>query len=177
MTHAMTRSVSFQENIALSPPTSNGTASKQPGDTGHHAACRFYVELSKGNGKSEIQAVFTEVSGMQVEMVTTDYEEGGMNNFVHRLPGRLKVSNVTFKNGMTKSMDFLNWAMRAALEKPMERRHVTVSLFDSLGKPVVRWHFADAFPVKWVGPQFTADSTAVAIESVELAHNGIRVES
>jgi phage tail-like protein len=177
MTQAMARSVTFQEDIHPSPPSTNGIVSKQPGDTGHHAACRFYVEISKGNGKSEIQALFTEVSGMQVEMQTTDYEEGGMNNFVHRLPGRLKVGNVTFKHGMTKSMDFLNWAMRAALEKPMERRHVTVFLYDSLGKPVVRWHFENAFPVKWVGPQFTADSTSVAIESVELAHEGIRVDS
>src|SRR5437016_8239237 len=70
---------------------------------GAHAACRFYVEVgTKGSGR-EIQALFTEVSGLQVEMQVMDYEEGGVNNYIRRLPGRLKVGNVTLKRGLTKS--------------------------------------------------------------------------
>ena len=42
---------------------------------------------------------------------------------------------------------------------------------------MMRWNFLNAFPVKWVGPQFTADSTTLAIESVELAHEGLTVET
>lgn len=148
-------------------------ALKQPGDTGHEAACRFYVEISQPSSKDALHALFTEVSGLQVEMVTTDYEEGGMNTFVHKLPGRLKVSNVTLKHGLTKSMDFMQWCVNAATQKPMDRRNLSVIMYDSMGTVVVRWDFADAFPVKWVGPQFTADSTTIAIESVELAHKGV----
>jgi phage tail-like protein len=167
--------VMITEGIPKSP-SSNGTP-RRANQADAHAACRFYVEIGKSDGGREIQAVFTELGGLQVEMQVTDYEEGGTNNFIHRLPGRLKVGNITLKRGLTRSNDFLRWCMRAALEKPMDRRNVSVVLFDVKGKPVVRWNFMRAFPVKWVGPQFTADSTTMAIESVELAHEGLTVES
>jgi len=143
-----------------------------------HAACRFYVEIGNNQG-SPIQAVFTEVSGLQVEMQVTEYEEGGTNSFVHRLPGRLKISNVTLKHGLTRSKDFLNWCLTPATRpKPsVDRRNVSVVMFDVAGQEVIRWNFAGAFPVKWVGPQFTADSTSMAIESLELAHQGMNIDT
>lgn len=151
-------------------------AAHQPGETGHHAACRFYVQISTPSSRDSLQALFTEVSGLQIEMVTSDLEEGGMNDFVHKLPGRLKVSNVTLKHGLTKSMDFMQWCINAATKKPMDRRNVSVIMYDTMGEPVVRWDFADAFPVRWSGPQFTADSTMMAIESIELAHRGVTLQ-
>jgi phage tail-like protein len=162
------------EGVAELPgnATSNGAATSSS-----YAANRFYVGIGKGQGSKEILAVFTELSGLQVEMVLTDYEEGGTNNFVHRLPGRLKVGNITLKHGLTKSNEFLQWCLAAALQKPMDRRNVTVSLHAQTGVSVVKWNFMNAFPVKWVGPQFTADSTSVAIESVELAHEGLTVDT
>jgi phage tail-like protein len=59
----------------------------------------------------------------------------------------------------------------------MDRRNVSIVLFDQAANTVMRWNFLNAFPVKWVGPQFTADSTTLAIESVELAHEGLTVET
>ena len=160
-----------QSSSAPMPAAKNGSQ-----ETGAHAACRFYLEVGKPGGGKQIQAVFTELSGLQIEMQVTDYEEGGTNNFVHRLPGRLKVGNITLKRGLTKSNDFLTWCMGAALKKPMDRRNVSVVMYDVKGLPVLRWNFTRAFPVKWVGPQFTADSTAMAIETVELTHEGVTVE-
>ncbi len=153
----------------LKSPSTNGTQNG-PGSGGAHAACRFYVEIGGKGGGKQIVALFTEVSGLQVEMMVTEYEEGGTNNFVHKLPGRLKVSNVTLKHGITKSNDFLKWCMT------LERRNVTVVMYDVKSQVVVRWNFNNAYPVKWVGPQFTADSTAIAIESIELAHEGLTLE-
>ena len=128
-----------------------------------------------GDAGKALQAVFTEVSGLQVEMQVTDYEEGGTNNFVHRLPGRLKVGNITLKHGMTLSNTFLKWCMKTNIGS-LQRQNVTVVLFDTVGDVVVRWHFNKAYPVKWTGPQFTADSTAIAIESIELTHEGLTVD-
>ncbi len=163
--------VTIRENVSFSLPSSSQNT---PLGGQAHAACRFYVEISKGEfGKGEakqVQAVFTEVSGLQVEMQTMDYEEGGANTYVHRLPGRLKVGNVTLKHGMTRSNEFLKWCLK------LERRNMSVVMFDSHGQAVVRWNFNDAYPVKWVGPQFTADSTSMAIESIELAHKGVTVD-
>jgi phage tail-like protein len=160
-------------------PSPNGASAPRKGKpTDRHAANRFYVEVGATKGKTDFQAVFSEVSGLQVEMQTTDYEEGGENNFVHKLPGRLKVSNVTLKRGLVRSNEFLHWLTHTGLLKPMDRRNVSVVLFDQTGQTVVmRWNFLKAFPVKWVGPQFAADSTTIAIESVELAHEGMTVET
>jgi phage tail-like protein len=158
--------VAVIEGVALSPPAANGTAARGEGG---HAACRFYVEMGKAGAKA-VQAVFTEVSGLQIEMQVTEYEEGGTNNFIHKLPGRLKVSNVTLKHGITRSNDFLSWCLS------IERRNVSVVMYDVAGAAVMRWNFTDAYPVKWVGPQFTADSTAMAIETIEIAHRGVTVE-
>jgi len=130
-------------------------------------SCRFYVAF---NGVT--QAVFTELSGLAMELVVEDVEEGGNNHFVHRLPGRCKVSNITLKRGMTKSNEFMAWIVDMA-KGTVKRRNVTVSLFSADGKPAVQWSFANAYPVKWSGPQFKADDTAVAIETVEFAHDGM----
>jgi phage tail-like protein len=161
----------------------NGHTS-EPRDMGTHAACRFYVEIGRPGGQGDIAAVFTEVSGLSLEMQVTEYEEGGTNGFIHKLPGRLKVGNVTLKRGITRSNDFFKWAHPAAAQADpklggfkVDRRNISVILYDVKGKPVVRWNFKRAFPVKWTGPQFTADSTALAIETVEIAHVGVTVES
>jgi phage tail-like protein len=156
------------EGVGFSPSAGGATANGTAAPGGGHAACRFYVEV--GDGGKQIQAVFTEVSGLQVEMQTMDYEEGGTNTFVHRLPGRLKIGNITLKHGLTKSNDFLKWCLQ------FERKNLTVVMYDVAGQPVIRWHFNKAYVVKWSGPQFTADSTAMALESVEITHQGLTVE-
>jgi phage tail-like protein len=160
--------VTITEGAAFSAgpiSSSNGSSARTDGG---HAACRFYVEI--GDGGKQIQAMFTELSGLQVEMQVMEYQEGGTNNFVHHLPGPLKVGNITLKHGLTRSNDFLKWCMN------IERKNVTVVMYDVAGQPVVRWHFNKAYAVKWTGPSFTADSTAMAIESVEITHQGLTIE-
>jgi phage tail-like protein len=118
------------------------------------------------------QGVFTEVGGMQVEMDVLDYQEGGNNGFVHRLPGVTKVSNLTLKRGMTTSNEFYKWCADIASGK-FTRRHVTVVMYDSAGTELMRWNFVNAYPVRWVGPQLLAPDTAAAVETLELAHEGM----
>jgi phage tail-like protein len=131
-------------------------------------SCRFYVEI---DGMPE--AVFTEVGGLQVEMDVLEYQEGGMNDFVYRLPGRTKVSNITLKRGMARGNGFFRWCMDVAGGQ-IDRRNVSVVMYDVAGKEVLRWDFAGAYPVKWVGPQFQAAGNVPAIETLELAHNGLQ---
>jgi len=129
--------------------------------------CRFYVQIDES-----IQAVFTEVSGLQLEMEVMEYAEGGNNAFVHRLPGRTKVSNLTLKRGLTGSNEFFKWYLEVAQGK-ITRRHVSVIMYDVHGDELSRWEFIDAYPVKWIGPQLNAGGAAVAIETLELAHSGM----
>lgn len=132
-----------------------------------HPNCRFYVEI---NGIPK--AVFTEVSGLQVETEVMEYAEGGNNGFVHRLPGRTKVGNVTLKRGMTASNDFLKWYLEIAHGR-ITRRNLSVVMYDVEGTELLRWNFVQAYPVKWQGPQFTAEGKAMAVETLELAHGGL----
>ena len=130
---------------------------------------RFYVLIDHIP-----QALFTEVSGLQLETVVQDYEEGGVNHYVHRLPGRTKVSNLTLKRGMTITNEFFKWYVDFMSGK-MKRKNISVVMYDTTGKEILRWNFLRAFPVKWAGPQFSADGKSVAIETLELAHDGLNV--
>ena len=69
-----------------------------------YSSSRFYVMID-----SMAQAVFTELSGLQVETEVMEYAEGGNNDFVHRLPGRTRVGNITLKRGITSSNDLFKW--------------------------------------------------------------------
>ena len=132
-----------------------------------HANCRFYVTIG-----SDTQAMFTEMGGLQFETAVTEYEEGGSNGYIHRLPGRTKISNITLKCGVTKSHAFYDWYLDI-LQGKFRTQHVTVFMYDAAGDKLAQWDFLEAYPVKWVGPQLTADGKNAAIETLELAHSGL----
>jgi phage tail-like protein len=132
-----------------------------------YANCRFYVEI---NGIT--RAVFTELGPIQIETMTEEYAEGGNNFFVYRLPGHTRVGNVILKRGLTKTMELFNWYMQIVQGK-MDRRHMSVSVYDTQGATIARWDFINAFPVRWVGPQLQSDGGLIAIETLELAHEGL----
>ncbi len=131
---------------------------------------RFYVIIERIP-----QAVFTEVSGLQLETVVQDYEEGGNNYFVHRVPGRTKVGNLILKRGMTKTNEFFKWYIDFMTGREKKRQNISLVMYDTSGKELLRWNFFGAYPVKWTGPQFSADGKNIAIETLELAHNGLNV--
>ena len=134
-----------------------------------HPNCRFYVEID-----GMAQAVFTEVSGLQLEMEVMEYQEGGVNDFVHRLPGRTKSSNLTLKRGMTSSNKFFNWYAELAAGK-ITPKNVSVVMYDVKGNELARWNLIKAYPVKWIGPQFNAHDAAAAVETLELAHERLEL--
>src|SRR6266705_1253867 len=97
--------------------------------------CRFYVKLG-----DKVGGVFTEVSGLLVVMDVMEYQEGGNNGFVHRLPCFTKVSNITLKRGMTKSNDFYKWCMEMASGQ-FTRRNVSIVMYDPAGNELMHWDF------------------------------------
>lgn len=128
---------------------------------------RFYVDIG-GVGK----AMFTELGGLQIETEVKEYAEGGLNEFVHRLPGRTRVGNLTLKRGMAQDDRLLHWYLRVVSGR-VERHNVTVQVFGVDGSRLFRWDFKDAYPVKWIGPQLSASGNALAIDTLELAHGGL----
>lgn len=121
---------------------------------------------------------FTEVSGLNITHEVVDYREG--NSPVDtsiKIPGRTKFDNIILKRGIVRGdVDFYNW-MKTKQNSQIDRRDITISLLDETHSPIMVWKVFNAFPVKYTGPQLQARSSEVAIESIEIAHEGIRIES
>jgi phage tail-like protein len=137
---------------------------------------KFHVEIG-----DITEAAFSECSGLDISTEVFEYKEGGMNEYVHKLPGRTKYSNITLKRGFATSNELFKWykEMETCLlgHEVFKPREVTIKLYSSVvqGK-VMRWKLYDAFPVKWVGPTFNSAEAAIAVESLEFAHHGIETD-
>ncbi|PKM82004.1 MAG: phage tail protein [Firmicutes bacterium HGW-Firmicutes-14] len=115
---------------------------------------------------------FSEVSGINAETEVEEYREGGVNDYVHRLPKITKYPNLILKRGITDSDTLWKWYRNVAAGK-VERKNGSVILLDYAGNEKWRWNFSQAYPVKWSGPDLKADNSLVAVETLELAHNGL----
>jgi phage tail-like protein len=121
---------------------------------------------------------FTEVSGLSVQIDVEEVPEGGQNQFVHKLPGRMKWPNLVLKRGITKSDDLFEWFRLssgdgfAGEKHRLKRRNGAISVVNGRGVPLRTWRFAGAYPVKWTGPRFSASSRDLAVEELEVCHHG-----
>jgi phage tail-like protein len=121
-------------------------------------------------------ARFSECSGLEFEQETFDYKEGGLNTGLHRLPGRFKFTNLTLKKGIaTDGAVLWNW-VKSTAQGTIQTKGVTVTLFDLSGKPLRVWTYQDAYPVKWSSSALNAEQSAIAIETLVLAHQGMTFE-
>jgi phage tail-like protein len=118
-------------------------------------------------------ATFSECSGLGLTMQSDKVEEGGVNHTTRKLPGRSDFTNITLKHGVTSSTELFNWIMEA-MNGRIERKTVTIHVLEVAKSTteMTHWQFMRAFPVKWTGPSFQVSSSAVAVETLELAHDG-----
>jgi phage tail-like protein len=116
---------------------------------------------------------FREISGLQMEREVLEYTEGGNNDFVHKLPGRVKYPNLVLKRGVTNQDELMKWFWQT--QRTPDRKDVTVKLVDPSTKVMRTWAFRQAYPVKWIGPTLNAGSDSPATEQLELAHSGLVV--
>ncbi len=129
---------------------------------------RFLVEI-----QGLVVGGFSEVSGLQANTEVEEIKEGGVNDFVHKLPKITKYPNITLKRGITDLDALWHWHQDVVNGK-VERKTVFIMLMDSEGNEKWRWSFEHAYPVKWTGPDLKADGSTVGVETLELAHNGIK---
>lgn len=116
---------------------------------------------------------FSEVTGLQIETEVEDYREGGQNAYIHKLAGPTRYpSNVVLKHGLT-DIEFLWRWHQDVVQGEIKRRNCTVYLLDRMRLPAMWWDIAEAFPVKWSGPDLRAEDNSVAVETIELVHRGI----
>jgi phage tail-like protein len=113
---------------------------------------------------------FQECSGLGVEYEVFEWAEGGENRFVHKLRGRAKFPNIVLKRGVTYEDAMIKWFKECA--DKTERKSVTIQLLAGDRKPIRKWAFDGAFPIKWTGPTFNAGQGSPAQETLELVHQG-----
>jgi len=119
---------------------------------------------------------FSEASGLTAEGDAVDYREGtDQQQNVRKLTGLRKYSNVTLKRGYTQDKSLWRWYGNIVNGQP-DRRDVTITLLNEARQPVLRWHAESAWINKIEGPSFKAAGNEVALESVELVHEGLTLE-
>jgi phage tail-like protein len=128
----------------------------------------FLVEI-----QGIIRAGFHQVSGLDVTIDVHDFREGGMNITMRKLFGLVKHTNLQLRKGMTSDMTLYNWHRRN-VEGATERHNGSILVLDRAGNEVARWDFYRAWPTKYQGPEFNAEANDVAIELLELAHEGLK---
>ena len=121
---------------------------------------------------------FTEVSGLNISHEVVSYREGSspVDSSI-KIPGRTKYDNIVLKRGIVKGdIDFFKW-MKTKQNSQIERRDIFIKLLDETHSPIMFWKVKNAFPVKYSGPQLQAGSSEVAMETIEIAHEGIEIET
>jgi phage tail-like protein len=115
---------------------------------------------------------FSECTGIEMLMQTEDYREGGKNDAVLKFPGRVAWGNITLRRGVGAGTTLWDWHYGFVTGKG-KRRDGTIMLLDDLHVPNNIWYFRRGLPVKYSGPAMNASQSAVAIESIEIAHEGL----
>lgn len=144
----------------------------------------FYVEIS-----GLIVGLFTEVSGIGATRSIETVHEGGLNDSVHNLPGPVEYNRITFKRGMTVSRELWNWFQAGLYDFQVKRLNLSIiqgasgqsvmSLIPGSGGYgiVKRWNVINAYPVSWkLSDLNTSDISSVAVESLEIVHEGISID-
>ena len=143
-----------------------------PSKLGHdpYMSYNFAVEIS-----GIISGGFSEVSGLSSEIELESYEEGGVNSYVHKFPKHTTYSNLILSRGLINVDLFYTWYL-ATTQGLIQQLSGTILLLNNQQIPVMWWNFKNAYPVKWEGPGLNAVSEEVAVEKIELVHQGIYKE-
>ena len=124
----------------------------------------------------DVEIAFQEVSGLDVEAQPIEYRHGNSPGYsVLKMPGLKKYSDVTMKKGVFKGDNkFWDWFNQIKMNT-VKRVPVTISLLDEEGKPTMVWTLTNAWPTKITGTDLKAEGNEVAIETIEVAHEGLTI--
>jgi phage tail-like protein len=130
---------------------------------------RFIVEID-----GITQSRFTEIIIPDATIDVVEYREGGDNIVIHKIPGMIRYSNLILKWELTGSMELYNWYKDIVDGKfNISRKNISVILLDDHGKEAARWRFRQAWPIKYTPPLLNAKGNEIAIEVLEITHEGM----
>ena len=132
-----------------------------------HGKFRYKVEIDGLEAGG-----FSEASGFDASIDVIEYREGDMVQTPMKIPGLKKYGNITLKKGVADSMVVYEW-MIAGVEGEVERKTITITILDETETATASWQVINAWPTKYTAPDFNATSSEIAIESIEIAHEGM----
>ena len=115
---------------------------------------------------------FTECTGLEMTMEIEDYMEGGNNGTILKFPTRVKWENITLKKGLTSGAELWEWFL-GFVEGRGARKDGLITVQTENHSPHTVWRFRRGLPLKYSGPQLNAGQSNAAIESIEIAHEGL----
>ncbi len=137
-------------------------------DIDPYASFNFTLEID-----GITKAGFSESSGLNAESNVIEYREGDEDLNIRKLPGLNKYGNVTLKRGISDDPELFNW-FKAVMDGDIKRdESMSIVLYDEKRQEKVRWNLRNAWPCKWTGTDLKANANEIAIESIEIAHEGV----
>jgi phage tail-like protein len=123
-----------------------------------------------------LEAGFSECSGLEATMKVDEWQEGGRNDAVLRFPARITHPSIKLRRGVTTTDDLWAWH-ELYVRGRGRRRDGVIELVDDVGSVVRTWRFRRGLPVRWAGPPLAAGQSQVAIEELEIAHEGLFIQA
>ncbi|MGH2572142.1 MAG: phage tail protein [Actinomycetota bacterium] len=136
-----------------------------------YRAMNFRVEID-----GIAAALFSECTGLESSIDVVEYREGADSSLsVRKLPGLRKYSNITLKRGVTEDKELYRWH-RNILNGELDRRNGSIVLQDDQRNDVLRWTFRSGWICRYEGPALSAKSSEVAMETIEICHEGLELD-
>jgi phage tail-like protein len=117
---------------------------------------------------------FSEVTGLGAQLEVLAHPEGGRNDYVHQLPVRHSYTKIVLSRGVVRDPGLFFWYQAGLTQSIGARRDGAIILLTPKGRPAVGWIFRGGLACAWKGPELKAANNAVAVESIEIAHEGLQ---
>ena len=141
-----------------------------------YSSYNFLVTVNGiSNDGNQTSAGFVEVSGMEEEIGVTEYRNGNEDITPRKMPGQVKYTNIVLKRGATGDVVFWNW-VREGVNGAINRADGSIILLDENRAEVMRWNFRRGWPCKYTGPSFNSANNEIAMETVEICHEGLEID-
>jgi phage tail-like protein len=141
-----------------------------------YAGHQFEVIITgiSANG-ADLKGSFSECTGLDVMMDPIEYRTGSEDFTVRKIPGLKKFTNITLKRGHIGDLTFWNWILEG-MNGVVHRTEGAIVLLDEAKNEVMRWNFKRGWPTKCTGPSLNAKNNEIAMESLEIAHEGLSID-
>ena len=127
------------------------------------------------NDGKAVKGSFTEVSGLETEVSPIEYRNGSEDITVRKMTGLKKFTNITLKRGVTGDTEFWKWIL-VAMQGQVKRAEGSIVLLNENKQEVMRWNFRRGWPCKYTGPGLNAANNEIAMETLEICHEGLEID-